>query len=54
MGRKNKDAHPCEGCQMYGIRDYGYGPHERHDAYCWLYGIWNPSRCKEYDDQEEQ
>ena len=51
MGQKNKDVHPCEGCQHYGIRDYGYGPHERHDNYCFKHCVWNPNGCNEKEEE---
>ena len=46
------DNPPCEGCVFYTFRDYGYGAHERHDAYCTRRSEWEPVGCK--DKQEDE
>jgi hypothetical protein len=43
----------CDGCKHCSIRDYGYGQYEIHDYYCWLHHIWGPTRCEDYDGEEE-
>ena len=42
-----------EPCQHFGIRDYGYGPYERHDNYCFKFNEWHP-RCEGCRYKEEE
>jgi len=40
-------------CINYGINDYGFGEHERHDAFCFKHYVWCPN-CDNCDDYERE
>ena len=49
-----QQRHPCEGCKRYVINDYGYGPYERHDYFCFKWWKWRPYGCDEKEELDHE